>query len=79
MLGKQYKTLSWRRTVSLAYSYVLLPLKCIIGITSHPGAAVTAPRLRVGVLPLGGAHVIRDHTAGDADHSAIHVECVVRP
>ena len=30
---------------------------------SHPGAAVTAAGLWVGLLPLGGAHVVRDHTA----------------
>src|SRR5271166_2150639 len=31
--------------------------------------------LRVGPLPLGGAHVGRDYTARDAGVCAIHVEC----
>jgi hypothetical protein len=33
---------------------------------SHQGAAVIAARLRVGLLPLGGAHVVRDRTTDGA-------------
>jgi hypothetical protein len=40
--------------------------RCIASLRSHQGAAVIAARLRVGLLPLGGAHVVRDRTAGGA-------------
>lgn len=38
-----------------------------IYIQGHPGAAASVARFRVGLLPLGAAHVNRDHSAGDAD------------
>src|ERR1700678_4236402 len=52
--------------MNYANEYVLYLGRCIASLRSHKGAAVIAARLRVGLLPLGGAHVVRDRTAAGA-------------
>jgi hypothetical protein len=66
MHSKQLKTRSLVNRIHDAKKYVLYLCRCIASLRSHQGAAVIAARLRVGLLPLGGAHVVRDRTAGGA-------------
>jgi hypothetical protein len=62
----QLKTNSSVDRMHNAKKYVLLLYRWIASLRSHQGAAVIAARLRVGLLPFGGAHVVRDRTAGGA-------------
>jgi hypothetical protein len=65
MPNAHLETISLVLRLHYANKYVFYRFRCTIGICrlSHAGAVVTAARLRVGPLPLGGAHVFRDHTA----------------
>jgi hypothetical protein len=84
MACTEFKTMSLLYALQYANWYVISQFRYTIGIQMqlHPGAAVTAARVWVGLLPLGGAHVVCDDTPRSAGlrgrRSAKHRLCVGR-